>query len=89
MKMLDLTQQSFVLIVIKITFIDNVDQNKRNGNQEDHFFDPLLYKCRFVLERTNAWLDTFKALLMRFETNEIHWKALNIFGFSVFLLRQL
>jgi len=69
--------------------IDNIDQNKRNGNQSDHLFDPLLYKCRFVVERTNAWLDAFKALLVRFETNEIHWKALNLLAFCIILLRQL
>ena len=69
--------------------IDNIDQNKRNGNQGDHIFDALLYKYRFVVERTNAWLDAFKALLVRFETNKIHWKALNLLGFCVILLRQL
>ena len=69
--------------------IDNIDQNKRNGNQGDHLFDSVLYKCRFVVERTNAWLDAFKALLVRFETNEIHWKALNLLAFCIILLRQL
>ena len=69
--------------------IDNIDQNKRNGKAGEYFFDPLLYKYRFVIERTNAWLDAFKALLIRFETNEIHWKALNLMAFCIILLRQL
>lgn len=73
----------------KNDIIDNIDQNKRNGNQGEYLFDSLLYKCRFVVERTNAWLDAFKALLVRFETNEIHWKALNLLGFCMILLRQL
>jgi len=51
---------------------DNIDLNERNGKQGDHFFDTLLYKCRFVVERTNAWFDAFKALLVRVEKNEIH-----------------
>ena len=55
--------------------VDNIDQNKRIGEMEEHFFDELLYKCRFVVERTNAWLDAFKAVLIRFETNAVHWKA--------------
>jgi transposase len=55
----------------------------------EHLFDELLYKCRFVIERTNAWLDAFKAVLVRFETNKIHWKALNLLAFCVILLRQL
>jgi len=69
--------------------IGNVALNPRNGSNEDYLFDELLYKCRFVIERTNAWMDAFKALLIRFETNKIHWKALNLLAFSVILLRQL
>ena len=30
--------------------------------------DDELYKERFSVERTNAWIDAFKALLVRFET---------------------
>ena len=49
-------------------------------------FDELLYKARFVIERTNAWTDAFKAILIRFETNKIHWKALNLLAFCVIFL---
>ncbi len=38
--------------------------------------DDLLYKCRFVMARTNACLDAFKVILIRFETNQIHVKHL-------------
>jgi transposase len=69
--------------------IGNIDQNQRNGADNDYLFDELLYKCRFVIERTNAWLDAFKAILVRFETNKIHWKALNILAFCIILLRKL
>jgi transposase len=73
----------------KNDIIDNIDKNKRNGNENDHLFDELLYKCRFVVERTNAWLDAFKAILVRFETNKIHWKALNLLAFCIILLRKI
>ena len=69
--------------------IDNIDQNKRNGADMDQLFDELLYRYRFVVERTNAWLDAFKAILVRYETNKIHWKALNLMAFCVILLRRL
>jgi len=69
--------------------IANIDHNKRNSSNNDNVFDPLLYKSRFVIERTNAWLDAFKAILIRFETNQMHWKALNILACTVILLRQL
>ena len=70
---------------------DNIDQNKRNGNstQNNTVFDELLYKTRFVIERTNAWLDAFKAILVRFETNDLHWKGLILLAFSIILLRRL
>lgn len=68
---------------------DNIDENKRNGNENLSFFDELLYKQRFVIERTNAWIDAFKAILVRFETKSIHWKSFNIIAFIAILLRQL
>jgi hypothetical protein len=69
--------------------VGNIAFNPRNGSNEDSLLDDLLYKCRFVIERTNAWMDSFKTLLIRFETNKIHWKALNLLAFTVILLRQL
>ncbi len=70
---------------------DNIDHNKRNGNscESNTIFDELLYKTRFVIERTNAWLDSFKAVLVRFETNNLHWKGLLLLAFSAILLRKL
>ena len=70
---------------------DNIDYNKRNGNSHESttVFDELLYKTRFVIERTNAWLDSFKAILVRFETKNLHWKGLLLLAFSVILLRKL
>lgn len=69
--------------------IGNIDQNTRNGDQKDVLFDEELYQKRFVIERTNAWLDAFKAILIRFETNEINWKALHFLAFIVIFLRRL
>lgn len=69
--------------------IANIDKNPRNGNAEKStsLFDETLYKCRFVIERTNAWLDAFKTLLVRFETNDLHWRAWHFIAFIVILLR--
>lgn len=68
---------------------DNIDLNPRSGIKRKEFFDDLLYKYRFVIERTNAWMDAFKALLVRFETNSLHWKSLCVLAFIVILIRQL
>jgi len=51
--------------------------------------DDELYRKRFVVERTNAWLNGFKAILVHFETKSLHWKCLNIIAFWIILLRQL
>lgn len=70
--------------------IANIPQNERNGcSENEYIFDDELYAHRFVIERTNAWVDAFKALLVRFETNQIHWKALNILAFIIIFLRKL
>ena len=73
----------------KNEIIDNIALNRRNGTDFDLLFDHLLYKNRFVIERTNAWIDAFKALLIRFETKSIFWKALHLLAFTIILLRQL
>lgn len=69
----------------------NLAINKRNAsnqNQLDYLFDPELYKERFAVERTKAWLDGFKALLVCFETNAKHWLALHYIAFSFILMRR-
>lgn len=33
-------------------------------------FDEALYKKRFVVERINAWVDSFNAILVRFESKK-------------------
>lgn len=69
--------------------IGNINQNKRNGINRKYLFDDLLYKCRFVVKHTNAWFNAFKATLLRFETNEIYWKALNLLTITMISLRRL
>lgn len=48
----------------------NIDFNRRNGNisEGEEILDKQLYKRRFVIERMNAWINGFKALLIRYET---------------------
>ena len=46
----------------------NVCFNKRNGDTDrDEYFDQLLYNERYKIERTNAWIDSFRSLLNRFD----------------------
>ena len=78
----------------KICFIEdihpNIDFNKRNIKNTDH--QPLLidelYEERFVVERTNAWIDAFKILLVRFDTSISSWLSQHYLAFSLILLRR-
>ena len=67
----------------------SIDKNPGNGNKKEYLFDLLLYGFRFVIERTNAWMDAFKALLVRLDTKQLHWRALHHIAFSVILLMRL
>ena len=70
----------------------NMANNRRSKKElaESYlYFDEELYKDRFVIERTNAWLDGFKGLLMRFEKKTKSWMAQHWLVFCVLLLHKL
>lgn len=69
--------------------IANIDFNKRNTKNTDNqpLLDDLLYKERFSVERTNAWIDAFKALLVRFETKAETWLSLHYLAFALIIIR--
>lgn len=72
--------------------ITNFAVNKRNSKNtvNQYFMDDELYRNRFVIERSNAWIDSFKALLIRFETLQETWIALHYLAFcSLFINRLL
>lgn len=71
--------------------IPNIISRKgKNGSAQEnsYLFDSELYEERFAVERTNAWIDGFKALLVRYETNAKHWLGLHYLAFSFILLRR-
>lgn len=69
----------------------NIAFNPRNGNNDEEYvyFDEQLFKNRNVIEHANAWLDSFKALLIRFETKARHWLALHLLAFTVLFIRKI
>lgn len=81
----------------KEEIIPNIKLNPRNSaNQETkpyesgtHIFDDELYRDRSVIEHANAWIDGFKALLVRFEFLVKNWMALHFIAFSVIFLRKI
>ena len=70
----------------------NIAFNPRKGvadRDEYVYFDQQLYTCRSVIEHANAWMDSFKALLIRFEKKTATWLALLLLAFSVQFLRKI
>ena len=81
--------EGFRELCSKNEIIANIDFNKRNSKNTDNqnLMDEELYRERFSVERTNAWIDAFKALIIRFETKADNWMSLHYLVFSLILIR--
>jgi transposase len=67
----------------------NVRFNKRNGDTDrDEYFDQELYDKRYTVERTNAWMDSYRSLLNRFDTTNESWEGFNYLAFMVIALKK-
>lgn len=56
----------------------NAPVNPRNTSDldnYDYYFDEQMYQERYVVERTNAWMDAWRSFLNRFDKTMISWKA--------------
>ncbi|MEN9917665.1 MAG: hypothetical protein RL662_101 [Bacteroidota bacterium] len=70
--------------------IANTALNSRNANEnEDILFDELLYEQRYRIERTNAWMDSYRTLFNRFETKVANWKSFNYIAFMIILFKNI
>ena len=70
--------------------IANVCPNPRGGcGEDDYFLDDELHKERYSIERTNAWMDSFRSVLMRFDTTTSSWEGFNLIAFMVILLKRI
>jgi len=71
----------------------NIKLNPRNTkdvvNTDYLYFDDELYKRRTVVEHANAWIDSFKCLLMRFETTITSWVALHFIAFASLFIKKI
>ena len=60
--------KEFRHMCLRMGVFANVAFNYRVGGGEDcYLFDDILYKERYSIERTNAWLDSYRSLLNRFD----------------------
>ena len=73
----------------KYGIIANVCPNPRNGElSEEYLFDEVIYKEQFAIECTNAWMDSFRSILCRFDTTLSSWKGWNYLVFAVVFLKK-
>jgi len=69
----------------------NIIENTRNrktikrGKKRD--FNQDVYDQRFVNERTFAWMDSFRTLLIRFDTLDSSWMSWHYLAFVLILLK--
>lgn len=82
--------KSFVHCCFENNVLPNIKDNPRNRKVIDDFDSRLLfpddYKHRFVIERSFAWLDSFKLLLVRYEVKSTHWLQLHFLAFFILLI---
>ena len=73
--------------------IPNLAKNKRNQKSikrgRPRLFNPDVYKRRFTSERTFAWIDKFRALLLRFEQRDVYYLGGHYIAFAMINLRHL
>lgn len=73
--------------------IPNMVENKRNRKRpkrgRPRLFNEAVYKRRFVSERSFAWVDKFRALLLRFERRDAYFLAGHHIAFAMINLRHV
>ncbi len=66
--------------------IPNIAENKRNRKHvrrgRKRFFNSSIYKRRFASERSSAWIDKFRALLVRFDIKKIYFMGSHFLAFA-------
>jgi transposase len=73
--------------------VPNIDENKRNRKTakrgRKRFFNPDVYTHRFTSERSFAWIDKFRALLIRFDRRDAYFLGAHFIVFAMINLRHV
>lgn len=89
MQMPALTARILEINASLMRLFPNVCFNKRNGGYDrNELLIDELYRKRYIIERTNAWMDSFRSVLVRHDTTLTSWEAWNYIVFAVLLLRK-
>ncbi len=72
--------------------LPNIAENKRNRKSvkrgRKRLFNSTVYKDRFASERTFAWIDKFRALLVRFDLKKIYFMGSHFLAFALIYMRN-
>jgi transposase len=70
----------------------NIPENKRNRKKNKRgrkrIFNEEVYKHRFTSERSFAWIDKFRALLVRFDRRDLHFLNEHYIAFAMINIRH-
>ena len=73
--------------------IPNIDENKRNRKSvrrgRKRIFNKDVYRHRFTSERSFAWIDKFRALLVRFYRRDIYFLGAHFIVYAIINLRHV
>ena len=73
--------------------IPNIDRNGRNCRRvrrgRKRHFNKDIYNNRFSIERSFAWVDKFKRLLIRFERKDTYFLGFHFIAFTMINLRNM
>jgi len=73
--------------------LPNIPENKRNHKQAKpgpkRMFNQEVYKRRFTAERSFAWIDKFRALLVRYDRRDIFFLSAHYIAFAMINLRNV
>lgn len=78
-------------LIYQLSMKPNIKENPRNRKSakrgRKRFFDSLIYKFRFSIERTFAWQDKFRRLIVRWERLHHRHACFHLLAFSLINLR--
>lgn len=73
--------------------IPNIAENKRHRKRpkrgRKRLFNPEIYRHRFASERSFAWIDKFRALLLRFDRKDVYFMGGHYIAFMMVNLRHV
>jgi DDE family transposase len=82
-------------VVRRAGLMPNIKENIRNRDPEKprkgrpRHWNILSYHSRSTVERTFAWQDTYRALVIRYSQKQEHFLAQNLLAFTLINLRHL